>query len=147
MRSLPVRIKSTIISVFVLVVVYGFLDSIAYPELRMGNANMATANIESIMFGFLLFFIFAWPVYLFLGIPVSYLVDYVTSKTNIKTINKIYCFKLTLYLFISILLLLLLYNVEFIVGLQLIVLPVLIWFHVLYLLGREFQENLHERKL
>ncbi|RAZ77714.1 hypothetical protein DP120_09535 [Planococcus halotolerans] len=143
MKSLSVRIKSTIISVFILVIIYGVLDFFAYPELYTGSTNMAPAKFESMILGFMLLFIFAWRVYLFLGIPVSYLVDYLTGKANIKTIKKIYCFKLVLYLFISLLLLLLLYNVEFIVGLQLIVIPVLIWFHVLYLLRREFKEKLH----
>lgn len=147
MKSLSVRIISTIISVPVLIIIGGILDSIVYPELRTGNENLATANPHAIISNFILAYIYVWPVYLVLGIPVSYLVDYLTGKTNIKTIKKIYCFKLASYIFICILLLLLLYEVEFMAGLQLIVIPVLIGFHVLYLLRREFKAKYHERYL
>lgn len=144
MKSLLVRIISTIISVPVLIIISGILDSFVYPELRTGNENLATANPYAIISNFILAYIYVWPVYLFLGIPVSYLVDYLTGKTKIKTIKRIYCFKFISYLFISLLLLLLLYNVEFTARLNLIVLPVLIGFHVLYLLRREFKGQLNE---
>lgn len=147
MKSLSVRIISTILSIPILVIVNVILDFFIYPELRMGNENPVNANPQGIMPDFIFAYIFAWPVYLVLGIPVSYLVDYLTGKTNIKTIKKIYCFKLVSYLFICILLLLFLYNVEFMGGLQLIVIPVLIGFHVLYLLRREFKAKYHERYL
>lgn len=143
MKSFSVRIISTIISVPVLIIISGILDSFVYPELRTGNENLATASPHAIISNFILAYIYVWPFYLFIGIPFSYLVDYLTGKTKIKTIKKIYCFKLVSYLFISILLLPLLYNVEFTARLNLIVLPVLIGFHVLYLLRREFKEKLH----
>ncbi len=148
MKSFSVRIISTIISVPVLIIISGILDFFIYTELPMGDENVTNANpqgIYSIMANFTLAYIYVWPVYLFLGIPVSYVVDYLTRKVNIKTIKKIYCFKLASYLFICILLLLLLYEVEFMAGLQIIVLPVLIGFHVLYLLRREFKGKLNER--
>lgn len=145
MKSFSVRIISTIISVPVLIIISGILDFFAYPEMPMGNENPVDANPQGIMANFIIAYIFVWPVYLFLGVPVSYVVDYLTGKVNIKTIKKIYCFKLASYLFICILLLLLLYEVEFMAGLQIIVLPVLIGFHVLYLLRREFKGKLNER--
>lgn len=62
MKSLSVRIISTILSVPLLVIISFVLDFFAYPELYLDNENLAIANSHSIMANFILAYIFAWCV-------------------------------------------------------------------------------------
>lgn len=142
MESLIVRIKSTVLSFVALFLINVVITFVLYPDLR--SVQM---ELYDFFFGFMLYLFFAWPTYLFVGIPVSYLVDYLTAKTKVQSIKLRYIFKLLVYLMISILPLLVFYPTEEDPNLDaclIIVLAVIVGFHTLYFLRKEYKEGFSE---
>lgn len=87
---------------------------------------------------------FAFPVYLLLGIPVSYVVDYISKKLNKRFTVKVYLLKLTLYLVVCVVLISLVTYREQLFTLfpvHLIIVPVLTGFHALYFLEKSFKNK------
>ncbi|ALS74095.1 hypothetical protein AUC31_01970 [Planococcus rifietoensis] len=83
--------------------------------------------------GLLVVGLYSFPVYLILGIPVSYLVDFLSVNTR----GYSYLDKLIMYMLVCIILIYLLDDMENIFSLapvMLVIVPVMSYFHVLYFL-------------
>lgn len=91
--------------------------------------------------------LYALFVYLFIGVPVSYLVDYFLSKINKKSLLKNYLVELSIYVLICIVMISLFIgdeNLFTLLPINLIIIPVLTYFHILYF-SRKIQKKSREK--
>ena len=94
---------------------------------------------EPIFMPLLLVAVYALPVYLFVGIPVSYLIDYISNKLSRRFRSNSYFLKLSIYGLVCIIMIFLFINNEELFSLTpvlLIIVPVLTYFHILYFLRK-----------
>jgi len=124
-RILCVFISSLIFSVLLFVIGYINEPSPVPPE--PGVVDMTPPVLST----FLVIQLYAIPIFLILGIPVSYLIDSICKLINFKTNILIYLFKLLLYCIAATIIYKTLFNDFF-----LSFLPVLTYFHVLLFLEK-----------
>ncbi|PKR86807.1 hypothetical protein [Heyndrickxia camelliae] len=124
-RILCVFISSLIFSVLLFVIGYINEPSPVPPE--PGVVDMTPPVLST----FLVIQLYAIPIFLILGIPVSYLIDSICKLINLKTNILIYLFKLLLYCIAATIIYKTLFNDFF-----LSFLPVLTYFHVLLFLEK-----------
>lgn len=82
---------------------------------------------------------YAFPVYLIVGIPVSYLVDYISSQLNKKFLSLNYLLELCLYGLVCLVMISLFIgyqNLFTLLPVELIIIPVLTYFHILYFIRK-----------
>lgn len=139
MNSLPKRLLSLFISVPITIMFFFFLD-IFGPVLteEPGVAGLSSEALESV----LLMTMFTIPVYIVIGIPVSYGVDYVAKRMHSPSQVQAYLVKLTLYVMVAVFMILLTFergSALDLVPISGIIGPVLIGFHALFLIRREYR--------
>jgi hypothetical protein len=79
-------------------------------------------------------------IYFVLGIPTSLLIDYLYNKIGVRSAIRLYFIKLLLYTLVAVSLgSMLAYENSFEAILQLGIIPVLTYFHVLFLIRREYK--------
>ena len=139
MNSLPKRLLSVLIAVPITIVFFLFLDAFG-PVLteETGSADLSTQILESTT----MLVMFATLVFVLVGVPVSYGVDYVAKRMNSRSQVQSYLVKLTLYLMIAVGIIMLTFergSAFDLVSISGIIGPVLIGYHVLYLIRKEYR--------
>ncbi|MGM0898078.1 MAG: hypothetical protein ACQEV0_09265 [Bacillota bacterium] len=137
MKDFAIRLVSVLFAIPSMLLI-----NLAIEYLSGGFAPYTGEGVDysgSIYAGLLFVGFYSLPVYLFLGIPVSYLVDYISKKLKPNSLAYSYVDKLILYGVVCVIMLSLFVRKEdlFSVGpYMLIVIPVLTYFHVLYFLKK-----------
>lgn len=139
MNSLPKRLLSVLIAVPITIVFFLFLDTLG-PVLteETGAVDLSSEILESTM----LLVLFSTLVFVLIGIPVSYGVDYVAKRMQSRSHVQSYLVKLTLYLMIAVGIIMLTFergSALDLVPISGIVGPVLIGYHVLFLIRKEYR--------
>ncbi|MBT2581251.1 hypothetical protein [Planococcus sp. ISL-109] len=139
MNSLPKRLLSVLIAVPITIVFFLFLDTLG-PVLteESGAVDLSSEIFESTM----LLVMFATLVFVLIGIPVSYGVDYVAKKMHNHSHVQSYLVKLVLYTMIAVFMIMLTFergSALDLVPISGIIGPVLIGYHVLFLIRKEYR--------
>ena len=136
-KDFVIRLVSVFLALPVMLVINQFI------EYSTGNLALYAgegADDSGVTFGqFLFVAVYAFPVYLFVGIPVSYLVDYISNKLSRRFRLNSYFLKLSIYGLVCIIMIFLFINNEELFSLTpvlLIIVPVLTYFHILYFLRK-----------
>lgn len=139
MNSLPQRLLSVLIAVPMTIVFFLFLDAFG-PVLteQTGAVNLSSQFFESTA----LLILFATLVFVLIGIPVSYGVDYVAKRMHSRSRTQSYLIKLGLYLMIAVGIIMLTFergSALDIIPISGIIGPVLIGYHALFLIRKEYR--------
>ncbi|WP_211654093.1 hypothetical protein [Planococcus alpniumensis] len=89
-------------------------------------------------------YVFIFPVFFVMGIPMSYLVDFLMSLVPSRNWIVAYCCKLALYILFTSLVFFAMFQVFTLTDVELLnisLVPALIGFHVLFILRREYRSR------
>ncbi|MBU9675184.1 hypothetical protein KQ939_00055 [Planococcus sp. CP5-4] len=110
--------------------------------------QLVIANEQDLLSEFTLFkafwvtYVFIFPVFFVMGIPMSYLVDFLMSLVPSRSWIVAYCCKLALYVLFTSLVFFMMFQVFTLTDVELLnisLVPALIGFHVLFILRREYR--------
>lgn len=141
-ESFSIRLLSAIISAPLSLLLIKFSFSIFSIEIEKVFIDFSISESLFYIFTFLFTaYVFYFPAFLIIGIPISYLVDYFAGKIPIKDKITKYFIKFVLYLLLTSIILSILFDTFLLFDFEtykMIMVTALVGFHVLFLIRKEY---------